>query len=120
MSWNAASTPGYTFATSGGATASPDSEPLSYLYPHHSPAVAASLIATAEALVNPRGKGIYATDETIEGIEVRLLAAEGIEGKSKVYTDTQKRERRRRWRECLYESLPSGMHNLHDPFCNCA
>ncbi|KAF8133745.1 fructose-bisphosphate aldolase [Boletus edulis] len=107
MSLNTTSTPGYTFAASEGATASADSEPLSYLYPHHSPALAASLIATAEALVNPRGKGIYATDETVEGIEARLLAAEGIELKSKVYTDAQNRERRRRWRECLYESLPT-------------
>jgi len=108
MSLNATSTPGYTFAASGGeAAAAADSEPLSYLYPHHSPAVATSLIATAQALVNPRGKGIYATDETIDGIEARLLAAEGLEGKSKVYTDQQNRERRRRWRECLYESLPT-------------
>ncbi|KAF8442964.1 fructose-bisphosphate aldolase [Boletus edulis BED1] len=107
MSLNTTSTPGYTFAASEGATASTDSEPLSYLYPHHSPALAASLIATAEALVNPRGRGIYATDETVEGIEARLLAAEGIELKSKVYTDAQNRERRRRWRECLYESLPT-------------
>ena len=116
MSLNATNTPGYTFAASGGVSASADSEPLSYLYPHHSPAVAISLIATAEALVNPRGKGIYATDETIEGIEARLLAAEGLAGKSKVYTDAQSRERRRRWRECLYESLPTGMHvSQHDP-----
>ncbi|KAG6377052.1 fructose-bisphosphate aldolase [Boletus reticuloceps] len=43
----------------------------------------------------------------VEGIEARLLAAEGIELKSKVYTDAQNRERRRRWRECLYESLPT-------------
>ncbi|KAG8214556.1 fructose-bisphosphate aldolase [Butyriboletus roseoflavus] len=107
MSLRTISTLGYAFAVSGGAVASADSESLSYLYPHHSPAVAASLIATAEALVNPRGKGIYATDETIEGIEARLLAAEGIEGKSKVYSDAQNRERRRRWRECLYESLPT-------------
>lgn len=119
MSLHTTSTPGYTFAASGGAAASADSEPLSYLYPHHSPAVAASLIATAEALVNPRGKGIYATDETIEGIEARLLAAEGIEGKSKAYSDAQNRERRRRWRECLYESLPTGMHiSHHDPLFN--
>ena len=110
MSLNATSTPGYTFAASGGAAADVDSEPLSYLYPHHSPAVAASLITIAEDLVNPRGKGIYATDETIEGIEARFSAAEGIEAKSKVYTDAQCRERRRRWRECLYESLPTGMH----------
>ena len=40
-----------------------------YLYPHHSPAIAKSLIETAQALVNPRGKGIYATDETINAIE---------------------------------------------------
>ncbi|KAF8555728.1 aldolase [Imleria badia] len=65
MSLDTTSTPGYTFAASG--------------------AVAASLIATAEALVNPHGKGIYATDDTIKGIESRML----------------------RWRECLYESLPT-------------
>lgn len=70
MSLNATSTLawGYTFAASRGAVPSADFEPLSYLYPHHSVAVAASLVATTEALVNPRGKGIYATDETIEGI----------------------------------------------------
>ncbi|KAF9221642.1 aldolase [Gyrodon lividus] len=106
MSSNATSTPGYTFAaTEGGATDS-DSDSVSYLYPHHSATVAKSLIATAQALVNPRGRGIYATDETIDGIEARLVAAEGVED-SKVYTDAQKRDRRRRWRECLYESLPT-------------
>ncbi|KIJ17961.1 fructose-bisphosphate aldolase [Paxillus involutus ATCC 200175] len=107
MSPNATSTPGYTFATTGGGATSSDFDPASYLYPHHSAAVAKSLIATAEALVNPRGKGIYATDETIDGIEARLLAAEDVEDQPKVYTDAQKRERRRRWRECLYESLPT-------------
>ena len=76
-----------------------------YLYPHHSPAIAKSLIETAQALVNPRGKGIYATDETIDAIETRLAATEGIVGK--LYTNAEKRERRRRFRECLYESLPA-------------
>ncbi|KIK93732.1 hypothetical protein PAXRUDRAFT_828671 [Paxillus rubicundulus Ve08.2h10] len=107
MSSNATSTPGYTFAATGGGAASSASDPASYLYPYHSAAVAKSLIATAEALVNPRGKGIYATDETIDGIEARLFAAEGVEDQPKVHTDAQKRERRRRWRECLYESLPT-------------
>ncbi|KAG1751221.1 fructose-bisphosphate aldolase [Suillus lakei] len=101
MSLNTTSTPGYTFAASGGTASASDAvDPISYLYPHHS-------TATAQALVNPRGKGIYATDETIDGIEARLVAADGKEGESKVYTDAQKRQRRRRWRECLYESLPT-------------
>ncbi|KAG2129117.1 fructose-bisphosphate aldolase [Suillus clintonianus] len=105
MSLNTTSTPGYTFAASGGAAGASDvADPISYLYPHHSTAVAKSLIQTAQALVNPRGKGIYATDETIDGIEARLVAAEG---ELKVYTDAQKQQRRRRWRECLYESLPT-------------
>ncbi|KAG0701398.1 fructose-bisphosphate aldolase [Suillus ampliporus] len=108
MALNATSTPGYTFAASGGTVSASDAaDPISYLYPHHSTAVAKSLIQTAQALVNPRGKGIYATDETIDGMEARLVAADGEEGESKVYTDAQKRERRRRWRECLYESLPT-------------
>lgn len=81
MSLNITSTPGHIFAASGGAAAAADSEHLSCLYPHHSPAVATSLITTAQALVNPRGKGIYATDKTIDGIEARMLPAEGLEGK---------------------------------------
>ena len=90
---------GYGFATvsptaslniSGGiAEASPDS----FLTPHHPPQLAASLIATARALVWPRGKGIYATDETPEGIEARLAAAEGSETE-KVWSEEEKRERR--------------------------
>jgi len=71
MTLNATNTPGYPFAASGGATPSADTEPLSYLYPRHSSAVAASLIATADALANPRGKDIYAPEETIEGINAK-------------------------------------------------
>jgi fructose-bisphosphate aldolase class I len=64
------------------------------------------LIDTANYIVNPRGKGIYATDETPEGIEARLCAAEG--GKVKEYTAEERRERRMKWRANLYETLPSG------------
>ena len=60
-------------------------------------------------LVNPRGKGIYATDETPEGIEARLVAAHGVDGKGKTYTPEEWKQKRRRWRECIYESLPTGM-----------
>jgi hypothetical protein len=105
---NATATPGYTFsATNGGdSDASADFSPL---YPHHSLSIAKELIDTAYALVHPRGKGIYATDETPEGIEARLVAAAAVSGQAdKIWTDEEKRERRRRWRTCLYESIPSG------------
>lgn len=108
MSLNATSTPGYTFAASASVNGSGGADPVSFLYPHHSASVAKILISTAQALVNPRGKGIYATDETPEGIEARLVAAAGEDGKGKVWTEAEKKERRRRWRECLYESLPTG------------
>ncbi|EIW80996.1 aldolase [Coniophora puteana RWD-64-598 SS2] len=106
MSLNATSTPGYTFGT-GAAAGAVDSDPNAYLYPHHTTANAKALIETAQALVNPRGKGIYATDETPEGIEARLIAALGADAAGKTFSDAEKRDRRRRWRECLYESLPT-------------
>lgn len=103
---NAIATPGYGFSTNTGTT--PSGGNASFLYPHHDLDVARALITTANALVTPPGVGIYATDETPEGIEARLVAASGAEN-SKTYTDDEKRERRRRWRECLYESLPTGV-----------
>ena len=72
--------------------------------------MASELIATASALVSPRGRGIYATDETPEGIEARLEAAAEEIGlkKGKDLTDVEKTERRKNWRKCLYENLPKG------------
>lgn len=64
---NSTSTPGYAFSTG----AALDIDDTSYLYPFHKAKRAEELIATANALVNPRGKGIYATDETPEGEDVR-------------------------------------------------
>ena len=106
---NATPTPGYGFAASNASTI--DSSLSSFLYPHHTAEVAAELITTAQDLVYPRGVGIYATDETPEGIEARLIAAHGEEGKQLNLTVEEKRERRRRWRECLYESTPRGTVN---------
>lgn len=109
---NAAATPGYTFSDSEHTPPkSYGGTDTSFLYSHHSSAVAEDLVKTAQELVNPRGKGIYATDETPEGIEARLVAAHGEEGKGKSYTRDEWKERRRRWRECLYESLPTGMRS---------
>lgn len=103
---NSTATPGYGFATTNGTEG--QGKQSSFLYPHHSPEVARELIATAQALVHPRGVGIYATDETPDGIEARLAAAHGEERAGKEWTEEEKKERRRRWRECLYESLPTG------------
>ena len=106
---NATATPGYGFSTGLSKGQSEDGQ--SFLYPHHDLSVARALITTANTLVTPPGVGIYATDETPEGIEARLLAAS--DDKSKTYTEDEKRERRRRWRECLYESLPTGMFRTY-------
>lgn len=103
MSSNATNAPCSTFPLQ--VTTGSEADLYSYLYPHHPPPVAKLLIETAQALVNPRGKGIYATDETIDAIESRLASAEGIVGK--LYTAAEKRDRRRRFRQCLYESLPT-------------
>jgi fructose-bisphosphate aldolase class I len=101
-----ATTLGYSFhATEGNEVT--DTGPNAFLYPHHSPTVAEVLVKTAQELVNPRGKGIYATDETPEGIEARFVAAYGEEGNDKSYTPVEWKEKRRRWRECLYETLPT-------------
>ncbi|KAG6903256.1 hypothetical protein C0995_000151 [Termitomyces sp. Mi166 len=77
------------------------------VYPFHSPAVANDLIATARALVYPRGKGIYATDETPDGIAAVLHAAAGETGEAKLGTDEGEKEKRKRWREAAYNAISS-------------
>ena len=103
-SLNATMTAGYGFGTGN----SDHQTERSFLYPFHPPEIARDLISTAQALVNPRGVGIYATDESPDAIEARLVAALGEEGAGKQWSEEEKRERRRRWRECLYEALPTG------------
>lgn len=66
---NSTNTPGYVFSTG----AAIDIDDTSYLYPYHKVKRAQELIATANALVSPRGKGIYATDETPEGESARRV-----------------------------------------------
>ncbi|KAF5314989.1 hypothetical protein D9619_006986 [Psilocybe cf. subviscida] len=77
------------------------------LYPHHSSIDAHALAATALALVTPRGKGIYATDEAPDAMAAVLDAALG-QGDGAVKspekrkrTDEEERERRIKWRESL-------------------
>ncbi|EJU01754.1 aldolase [Dacryopinax primogenitus] len=93
-------TPGYGFTAVPLDLAAPSHD----LFPHHSPSTAHQLIATAHALVHPRGRGIYATDETPDGIHARL-AASAAPGQLKTFTDEEQTARRKAWRETLYSSL---------------
>ncbi|KAF9464163.1 aldolase [Collybia nuda] len=76
-----------------------------FLSSRYSPSVARELIETARALVNPRGKGIYATDETPEAIEAVLRGASTGAEKDKQWSVEENRDRRKRWRESAYEAL---------------
>lgn len=88
------------------------------VYPFHSPAVASDLIATARALVHPRGKGIYATDETPNDIAAVLHAAAGGTGKPKMGMDETEKEKRRQWREAAYNAISSGQTLVILPVCS--
>lgn len=84
------------------------------LYPHHSPIDAHALAAVALALVTPRGKGIYATDEAPDAMAAVLDAALGqgngaVKSREKrKWTEEEERERRVKWREVSYGAVPSG------------
>lgn len=81
-----------------------------FLYPYHSPSVARELIDTAHALVNPRGKGIYATDEAPEVIAAMLDANKGQKKSEEELND-----QRKRWRVGSYESISNGQSILALP-----
>jgi len=86
-----------------------------FIHPYHSEFDAHELIAIASALVSPRGKGIYATDESPDAMVELLNAASGEDPKvvAKQFTEEQNKERRKKWRESVYNAAPSGQ--LHEP-----
>ena len=99
-----------SFPSNAGLSVQPSDNTNAFLYPYHSIQDSLSLIEIANTLVNPRGKGIYATDEAPEGIDERLAAAEELEGKTgKVWSVDERRDRRKQWRVCLYGDMPTGM-----------
>lgn len=78
-----------------------------FLDPDLSHIVAHQLIATANALMNPKGKGVYATDEAPYAMDDLLIAAAGGNPEHKLSED-ESREKRKRWREVVYEAAPPG------------
>ncbi|KAK1226279.1 hypothetical protein PQX77_010752 [Marasmius sp. AFHP31] len=73
-----------------------------FIAPHHNPSVAKELIETAQALVNPRGRGIYATDESPDVIEAAFVAA----GQAQSSSEEDMLQRRKSWREAVYSAVP--------------
>ncbi|KAF8349263.1 fructose-bisphosphate aldolase [Amanita rubescens] len=81
-----------------------------FLYPIHSPAVAKELMETAWALVEPRGRGIYATDEApdvVHGMFVQASVSAGAKGEVRSKEGEDETARRRRWREFSCSSVQS-------------
>ncbi|KAF8630960.1 hypothetical protein AX17_005316 [Amanita inopinata Kibby_2008] len=81
-----------------------------FLHRLHSPAVAKELMETARALVEPRGRGIYATDEdpeVLEGMFVTASVSAGAKGVVLRKEGEDDRARRKRWREFSYSSVSS-------------
>lgn len=81
-----------------------------FLQSHHSSTVAQELIKTAKTLVGPRGRGIYATDESPWTIHETL----GIVDKP----ENEKKQMRESWRKAAYENVSNGelnIGNLHAP-----
>lgn len=76
----------------------------SYLSPH----VAHELISTASALVNPRGKGIYATDESPDVIQALFDGVQVNDHEARIWSAERNKERRKKWREFAYNAVSSG------------
>ncbi|KAF8831011.1 hypothetical protein HHX47_DHR1000260 [Lentinula edodes] len=108
---NTFSSPKNLFTSSDNALDQSDtvSELGIFLDSHLSPSVAKELIVTARALVGPRGRGIYATDESPETMDALFRAAErDIEEQGlKTYSDSEKSKRRKEWKKDAYEVLSS-------------
>ncbi|KAF9454796.1 aldolase [Macrolepiota fuliginosa MF-IS2] len=78
-----------------------------FLQPYWSPHVAHELITTANSLVNPRGKGIYATDESPNVMQALFDGVPLNNHEERVWSEAENRERRKKWRECAYKAVPS-------------
>lgn len=82
------------------------------MQPYWSPHIAHELIVTAQALVNPRGKGIYATDESPDVIQALFDGVQVNDREEKAWTEAENKEKRKKWRECAYNAVPSGMLSI--------
>ncbi|KAG7088300.1 hypothetical protein E1B28_012310 [Marasmius oreades] len=99
---NAFSSPSNLFSTTDDVAEIDSAGSNTFISPNHSPSVAKELIETAQALLSPRGRGIYATDESPDVIEAAFVAA----GHNSSSGD-EMLKRRKDWRETVYSAVPS-------------
>ncbi|KIK59435.1 hypothetical protein GYMLUDRAFT_44428 [Collybiopsis luxurians FD-317 M1] len=104
---NTFSSPRNLFTPADLAIDPPNTGLNTFIDSHLSPSVAKELIETAQALVGPRGRGIYATDESVELIGTLLSVGEDSEDQEKLFSESEKLERRKAWRKDAYEVLSS-------------
>lgn len=88
-----------------------------FLQPYLSPHAAHDLIKTASALVSPRGKGIYATDESPDAIQALLDGVPLNDREERTCSSEENRERRKKWREFAYNAVSNGKQSSckYDP-----
>lgn len=98
------------FATPDQPSDSP-ADLMIFLDPSYSPSLAQDLISIAQSLVNPRGRGIYATDESPDVIHAAFAGASDQKGEEMFRADEESKEKRRRWRRLSYEAVSSGWHH---------
>lgn len=79
-----------------------------FLQPFLSPHAAHDLIKTAGALVYPRGKGIYATDESPDVIQALFDGVPLNDREERTWSSEENRERRKEWREFAYDAVSNG------------
>jgi len=66
-------------------------------------------MATALALVNPRGKGIYATDESPD-VMTAILNAVVDDGSEKQISEEENKAMRRKWKAFAFKAISSGRY----------
>ncbi|KAF8798800.1 aldolase [Phlegmacium glaucopus] len=74
---------------------------------YHSAVDAQELMATALALVNPRGKGIYASDESPD-VMTAILNTVVADGSEKQVNEEENKARRRKWKAFAFNAISSG------------
>ena len=67
-------------------------------------------MTTALALVNPRGKGIYASDESPDVMTAILNTVKDDVNEEQTFSAEEDKEKRKKWKEFAYDAIQSGQY----------
>ena len=81
-----------------------------FIHEYHSVAGAQELMTTALALVNPRGKGIYASDESPDVMTAILNTVKDDGNEEQTFSAEEDKEKRKKWKEFAYDAIQSGQY----------